>query len=161
MKQFDFSITDNSDLFKAAKDEAVLKFLEEAGLHLEGQAVKALEMDPRRVDTGLLHNSIAHAVSGDTPHIGKEKGNTVYKSNPTHDKKVKPVSPIETGEYSGTVPEASSKSEMAVYVGSNVEYAEYVHEGTSKMAPNRFLKNAFELNKGQLKDKLEAALKNA
>lgn len=30
----------------------------------------------------------------------------------------------------------------AAYIGTNVEYAPYVHDGTVRMAPNRFLKNA-------------------
>lgn len=106
-------IDDHSREAIDAKDAAILKFLTEAGLHLEGEAKEELENPPRRVDTGNLRNSIANQVAPD---------------------------------------------EDAVYVGTNVEYALYVHEGTSKMAPNRFLKNAFERNAGQLKDKLKDAL---
>ena len=47
----------------------------------------------------------------------------------------------------------------AAYVGTNVEYAIYVHEGTSRMAPNRFLKNAVERNKAEYKAIAEAELK--
>ena len=36
-------------------------------------------------------------------------------------------------------------------IGSNVEYAGYVHEGTYKMEPNRFLKNALEKNADEIK----------
>lgn len=96
-----------------AKNAAILRFLTEAGLHLEGEAKEELENTPRRVDTGNLKNSIANQVVQD---------------------------------------------EDAVYVGTNVEYAVYVHEGTVRMAPNRFLKNAFERNAGQLKDKMKEAL---
>lgn len=37
--------------------------------------------------------------------------------------------------------------EKEVQIGTNVEYAIYVHEGTSRgMTPNRFLKNGMEMN---------------
>lgn len=108
----DFTITDNSGIFKAAKDEAVARALEAAGLHLEGEAADELENEPRRVDTGRLKGSITHAVQDRT-----------------------------------------------LYVGTNVEYCPYVHEGTSRMAPNRFLKNAFERNMEQVETYIEDELK--
>ena len=134
----------------AAKDRAVLKFLKEAGLQIEGQAAKALEMDPRRIDTGLLRNSITHALDGEATEKISYRADRPRRGSDT----------IETGSYSGTTPEEPQGS-RAVYIGTNVEYAEYVHDGTSRMAPNRFLKNAVELNKGQLQDKLKEALENA
>lgn len=95
------------------KNAAILRFLTEAGLHLEGEAKEELENPPRRIDTGNLRNSIANQVV---------------------------------------------ESEDAVYVGTNVEYGIYVHEGTRNMAANRFLRNAFEKNADQLKSKLQEAL---
>ncbi|MBO4914588.1 MAG: hypothetical protein J5449_05215 [Oscillospiraceae bacterium] len=59
------TITDHSAECIDAKNAAVRRFLEEAGLHLEGEAKEALEMSPRRVDTGLLRNSITHALDGE------------------------------------------------------------------------------------------------
>lgn len=47
----------------------------------------------------------------------------------------------------------------AAYVGTNVEYAIYVHEGTRKMAPNRFLKNAVVNNVDEYKAIVEQELK--
>lgn len=145
------------------KDRAVLKFLEEAGLQIEGQAAKALEMDPRRVDTGLLRNSITHALDGEAPALKEYRSNATHAATEATERRGtagKPVTPIRKGSYSGTTPEEPQGS-RAVYIGSNVEYAEYVHDGTSRMAPNRFLKNAVEMNKGQLQDKLKKALENA
>lgn len=113
----DFKINDYSKEVLQAKDEAVKRFLEEAGLFLEGEAQAELENDPRRIDTGRLRNSISHAPGGE-------------------------------GEY-------------VEYVGTNVEYAPYVHEGTRRMTANRFLKNAFEKNMDQIKEKLKQALGNA
>ena len=48
----------------------------------------------------------------------------------------------------------------ATYVGTNVEYAIYVHEGTRKMAPNRFLKNAVMKNRDEYKAIAESYLKS-
>ena len=48
----------------------------------------------------------------------------------------------------------------SAYVGTNVEYAIYVHEGTRKMAPNRFLKNAVMKNREEYKGIAESYLKN-
>lgn len=95
----DVKITDNTDKFKAAMDEAVDRALEAIGIQAEGYAKLELENPPRRVDTSNLKNNITHVVQED-----------------------------------------------AVYIGTNVEYGIYVHEGTVKMKPNRFLKNAVEKN---------------
>lgn len=100
----DVKITDNTDKFKAAMDDAVNRALEAIGIQAEGYAKLELENSPRRVDTGNLRNSITHSVNND---------------------------------------------ENAVYIGTNVEYGIYVHEGTVKMEANRFLKNAVEKNKGE------------
>lgn len=50
-------------------------------------------------------------------------------------------------------------SDNSIDVGTNVEYGIYVHEGTMRMEPNRFLKNAFERNAEQVKAKAKEALK--
>lgn len=136
------------------KDAAVKKFLVELGLMLEGDAKIELENDPRRVDTGLLRNSITFALDGEAPF------NSAYKSNPTHDKTNKPVDPIVTGKYEGTTPKAP-EGKRALYVGTNVEYAKYVSEGVHGNTGNRFLKKAVAGRIDEAKEKLEEALKNA
>ena len=110
----DVEFTDNSQAVLDAEKAAVIKFLTEAGLFIEGEAKKELENSPRRIDTGNLRNSISSMVDS---------------------------------------------SEPAAYIGTNVEYAIYVHDGTMKMAPNRFLVNAMERNVDQLKAKATEALK--
>lgn len=47
---------------------------------------------------------------------------------------------VDTGRLRASISSAVNGND--VYIGTNVEYAIYVHEGTSKMAPNRFLRNA-------------------
>ena len=53
-------VTDNSAIFKKAKDEAVARALEAIGLTAESYAKKDCP-----VDTGRLRNSISHAVKVD------------------------------------------------------------------------------------------------
>lgn len=103
---------DNSGQVLEAKDAAVRRAMEAIGIHLEGEAADALEMDPKRIDTRRLYNSISH-----------------------------------------------SSDDNSVTVGTNVEYAIYVHEGTRKMAPNAFLKNAFEMNMDQIRQYIIDALR--
>lgn len=116
-------ITDNTSEVLEALKQAIENGLEAAGVQAEGYAVLNLENNPRRVDTGLLRNSITHAVAG--------KG--AAKSSYASDDGTK------SGSYSGV---ASGEEGKEVIVGTNVSYAGYVHDGTSRMAPNRFLANA-------------------
>lgn len=64
---------------------------------------------------------------------------------------------IDTGRLRSSITHASDQE--SVTVGTNVEYAIYVHEGTRKMAPNAFLKNAFERNMGQVQEYLVNSLR--
>jgi HK97 gp10 family phage protein len=65
---------------------------------------------------------------------------------------------IDTGNLRNSITNEVVDDEKAVYIGTNVEYAIYVHEGTSRMEPNRFLKNAVARNKDQIKDYIKKAL---
>ena len=130
-------ITDNTEEVLDALKEAIEAGLEACGIQAEGYAVLNLESNPRRVDTGLLRNSITHAVAGH----GAAKGS--YASDDGS----------KSGSYSGTAPGEEGKS---VIIGTNVSYAGYVHDGTSKMAPNRFLANA-----GNKKDEYNEIMKSA
>ena len=68
---------------------------------------------------------------------------------------------IDTGNLRNSITSQVETAERAVYVGTNVEYGIYVHEGTMYMAPNRFLKNAFERNESQIQAKAKADLADA
>ena len=111
------SFTDNRRFFIDAKNEAVERALEAIGLQAEGD-VAALAPH----DTGLLRNSITHAVSGNRPAI----------SSYTDD------GGGQLGTYAGSVPDAPPKKK-AVYVGTNVEYAPYQECGTIRTRPQPFL----------------------
>lgn len=49
---------------------------------------------------------------------------------------------VDTGNLRDSINHRVVKEEEAVYVGTNVEYALAVHEGTIRMAPNRYLRDA-------------------
>ena len=65
---------------------------------------------------------------------------------------------IDTGNLRNSISYDVALSEKAVYIGTNVEYGIYVHEGTRYMAANRFLKNACKRNEKQIQEKAKAAL---
>lgn len=67
---------------------------------------------------------------------------------------------IDTGNLRNSITHAVDDGEPAVFVGTNVEYGIYVHEGTQRMAPNRFLKNAVERNEAQIRKYIEDNMKN-
>lgn len=67
---------------------------------------------------------------------------------------------IDTGNLRNSISHAVDESDPAAYIGTNVEYGIYVHEGTVRMAPNRFLRNAVERNAEQVKKYIEDGLKS-
>ena len=142
----DYKFIDHSDDAKKAMERQIVRVLDDVGIHLEGEAAEELENDPRRIDTGLLRNSITHAVSGQRPAKGE------YKANKPRGK----GGEIPHGSYNGV---QGTTDEKAVYIGTNVEYAIYVHEGTSRMRPNRFLKNAVVKNEAQIRQFIDRELK--
>lgn len=137
----DVQITDHSAEYLNDVEAALETALEAVGVHLEGEAKEELENSPRRIDTGLLRNSITYALDGEGA------AQTTYSAD----------SGGESGSYSGSAPK-EGKNARSVIVGTNVEYGIYVHEGTSRMSPNRFLKNALDRNQDQIKQYIEDAL---
>ena len=126
-------ITDNSQLFIDAKNEAVRRALEAIGLTAERHAK---EQCP--VDTGLLRNSITHAVSGEKPAISTyhaDKGSNRYKSGKNKGKRYgassKNAGSVSFGKYSGTVPDEPPEK-IGVYIGTNVKYARKQETGNYK-----------------------------
>ena len=55
--EIEVKIEDFSPEVLEAKNDAVVRFLEEAGLHLQGEAANELENKPCRVDTGRRKGS--------------------------------------------------------------------------------------------------------
>lgn len=104
----------------------------------ENYAVQEIENVPRRVDTGMLRNSITYAVHGEAPHKSSYHADSGNKS----------------GSYTGTAEDKPN----TVFIGSNLEYAAYVHYGTTRMTPNRFLENALERHQDEYKNIIQSEL---
>ena len=68
---------------------------------------------------------------------------------------------VDTTRLKNSISHAVDMSQPAVYVGTNVEYAPYVHFGTKRMKKNEFIKNAFVRNEDQVRQYIEDGLKNA
>lgn len=135
-------IIDNSDAYIEEMAQKAAKILTAIGVHMVSEAQDELENDPRRMDTGLLRNSITYALDGESAAISSyqdDKG-------------------TQTGSYSGNTDKENGHN-RAVYIGTNVEYAPYVHYGTSKMSPNKFLLNACDRNMEQIGKYIEDGLK--
>lgn len=132
-----FKTTDNTKRVIDKKDEVAEATLEVIGAFLADQSAKMLNTDaygPRRVDTGRLMNSVSWATNGSAGSPNGADGSDGAKRG------------------------SPKKGELQW--GTNVEYAEYVHEGTSKMEANRFLQNGFQINKDQVEKLVKTGLKN-
>lgn len=126
------------------KNEAIERAFYKIGMAMERYAKEELSKpkahktgeSPRpNVDTGRLRNSITWA------------------TNEQHDSG---SSPAETKDYTPhTTPD---KGEL--YIGTNVEYAEYIEMGTSTMGPFPFLKPAVTNHLDEYKQMMEAELKS-
>ena len=156
----------NDNSKKIIKDlhERVLDALDSAGMQASTLARLELQNNPSRIDTGLLRNSITHAVCGKSPSITSYNGSKTHtaesKSAVRRGLVGKPAPEPRSGTYSGSAPNATDDSKQFVLIGTNVEYAPYVHEGTDRMAPNRFLKNAIQKNKAELSDIIKKVLQD-
>ena len=127
---------DNSREFLKELERRIPVALEECGLAAEGYAKRLCA-----VDTGLLRNSITHALDGQPTAISE------YQDNPKE----------QSGSYSGSTPK-EPKGRRAVYIGTNVEYAPYVELGTSRTAEQPFLKPAVEDHKSAYQKIMKAHL---
>lgn len=111
-----YKMIDRSDEVKKTLNDVLDPTLEALGLLAESKAKKYC-----RTDTGLLKNSITHAVAGQAPAISS------YRADDPDEQ-----GNINTGQYSGTAEKEGD--EKAVYLGTNVEYAIPVEWG--HMMPN-------------------------
>lgn len=66
---------------------------------------------------------------------------------------------IDTGNLRGSINHRYVPTEKAVHIGTDVEYGIYIHQGTSKIKPNRFLREAVELNADQIRTYIKNGLK--
>ena len=118
--------------------------LELCGAQAERNAKLNLEHAPRRIDTGLLRNSITFALHGKAANAMAYSADRARQEGET----------IPSGSYSGTAPDGTN----TVYIGTNVEYAWYVEEGTRKMVPSHFLRDALADHDDEYKALIERVM---
>lgn len=112
----DIKITLKSDHTREAKEELMDRIrvgLEAVGIQAASAAREELQKSPKRIDTGLLRNSITHALDGESPKEGSYRADSASR----YSGKTPPP-----GMYSGTLPREPS-DKAAVYIGTNVDYA--------------------------------------
>ena len=134
--------SDHTDEILQMADEAISQVLETVGMQASNYA--RLQCP---VDTGLLRNSITYALAGDSAAIGDYSADHADKNGN-----------MKSGSYSGTAP----NEQNSVFVGSNVEYAKYVEEGTSRHPEGaHFLRQAVQDHADEYRRMFEDALRNA
>ena len=70
------------------------------------------------------------------------------------------ITPVDTGRLKNSMTHAVNAGEKYVAVGTNVEYAQYVHNGTSRQKAQPFLTDAVTHNAGKYRQIAEKALKS-
>lgn len=136
----DVKVESNSKEFLKELERLIPVALEECGLAAEGYAKRLCP-----VDTGLLRNSITHAVSGEAPAVKTYKAqygsNRSKKTGKRISASSKNAGSVGVGFYSGSAPQ-DSEGKMSVYIGTNVEYAPDVELGIRRKTAKPFLKPA-------------------
>ena len=137
--KFTIKVEDNSKLVLNAEDKAIENALYAMGIKAVEGSVDAISGKygiPKAVDTGRLRASISFITPTDSGDSGET--NTHSKAG---------------DKLMGTADKNS------VVVGSNVEYADYVHNGTRRMEGRPFLRVGIEQTKGEMEKQVETILK--
>ena len=120
--KYDIDIKSNKDAVLSELQKSVEVALEACGIKAEGYAKLELENSPRRIDTGLLRNSITHAVDGGETSIKSYSADRPSKYSEDSVWSILQAAIPTSGTYVGTAPK-ESKGRRAVYIGTNVDYA--------------------------------------
>lgn len=137
--RFSIKVEDNSKLVLEAEKKAIEDALYAMGVKAVEGSVDAISGKygmPKAVDTGRLRASISFVTPTDSGDSGE--ANTHSKAG---------------DRLTGTAEKNS------VVAGSNVEYAEPVHNGTSRMEGRPFLRVGIEQTKGEMERQVTTILK--
>lgn len=72
----------------------------------------------------------------------------------------KRLCPVDTGRLRNSITHVTNYGAKAVYIGTNVEYAEYVEKGTSRQEKQPFLEPAAKNHGSQYRAIIENELRN-
>lgn len=161
-------IQDNTELFKNEFEEKLKTALEAVGLQAEGNAKLEIENMPRRVDTGLLRNSITHNVIDENSIV---IGSNTYYAVYVHEGTGKYATKGSTGDGWWVYVKGSTSSKISAH-GKRYTEAQarrvvaYLRSKgldahmTQGMKPNRFLTNAMEKHRDEYKNIIETIMKS-
>ena len=133
---------DNSKEYKELLAKAIRR-----GLRTIGMTAETYAKETCPVDTGYAHNSITHALAGESAAISS------YEAD-----RGKNGEPPKTGKYSGTMGDTEDKY---VVIGSNVEYFPFIEEGSRGRKARHTLRKAATDHKDEYKQLLTDSIKNA
>lgn len=161
-------IQDNTEEFKKEFGEKLKTALEAVGMQAEGNAKLEIENLPRRVDTGLLRNSITHKVIDENNVV---IGSNTYYAIYVHEGTGKYATKGSTGDGWWVYVKGSTSSKISAH-GKRYTEAQarrvvaYLRSKgldahmTQGMKPNRFLTNAMEKYRGEYKKIIETIMKS-
>ena len=143
-----YTYKDNTAEVLSALERAKKRGLTAIGMAAEAHAKKVLTKAVYTGDkdwplTGRLRNSITFAISGEPANISSYSGDNGETG----------------GSYSGTAPD---DKDMAVYIGTGVEYAAGIETGSHRKAGGvHFLQDAAANHSDEYKKLMEDSMKNA
>lgn len=145
-KNIHVEIHDNTEHFKEQLEQKMPSILKAIGQTAEGYAKEDCP-----VDTGLLRNSLTFALAGEQPNI------TSYSADSPDE-----TGTVQTGQYSGSMPQDDKATLHSVYIGSNVKYApaNEFRDITHKVGKAHFIRDAIQDHKSEYKEIIEAAIKS-
>lgn len=166
--EIEIKIQDNTEAFKRGLEEKLKTALEAVGLQAEGNAKLEIENMPRRVDTGLLRNSITHKVIDENSIV---IGSNTYYAVYVHEGTGKYATKGSTGDGWWVYVKGSTSSKISAH-GKRYTEAQarrvvtYLKSKgldahmTQGMKPNRFLTNAMEKHRDEYKKIIETIMKS-
>lgn len=131
----------NIDKIKKELEKKVEVAMVDVGLEAEGDV--KMELNAMVYDTPQSPSGYVRT--------GRLRGSITFRTN-------KMASDVQEPAGSEDGVQTTPKNGKSVNVGTNVEYAVYVHEGTLRMAPRRFLKDAIEKNAKKYQDIIQEDL---
>lgn len=154
----EFKLYDNSDKVLKELGEKINIALEMVGQQAERNAKMLCP-----VDTGLLRNSIAHAVAGEQPSIGSSYQGTAKKARTYEASSPNSKGEVKKGTYSKKMPKQGD--EHSVYIGTNVSYSipvetGHVMPGGGHVSPKPFIRPAVENHGNEYKTIVEKVMKS-
>ena len=133
---------DNSKEYKELLAKAIRR-----GLRAIGMTAETYAKETCPVDTGYAHNSITHALAGESAAISSYEADRGKNGKPPR-----------TGKYSGTMGDTEDKY---VVIGSNVEYFPFIEEGARGREARHTLRKAATDRKDEYKQLLTDSIENA